>query len=1035
MIKKIVLGLLALIVLVFAGITAFIYYHKDEIVAEVKNTANSELVNAKMNFGAVDISLFRQWPKLSVSIDSLIVTGEGKFKGVQLISAKRLDVGLDLMNAIFSQDAVIESLHLESPDIHVYALSDGSANYDITKPSKTASTGATTSLEKYSIADGRIVYDDRGLDMKMVLEGVDHSGKGKFSDIIYDLAMKTDAKAATLDYGGIRYFSKAHLVYESTINVDAAKNKYTFAQNSININDLRLLFDGWVALPNETDTQMDIVFSSPQTDLKSFLSMIPGAYTKDYSAVKADGAVTFAGKVKGTLNEKIYPAFDLKLSIADGNIKYPDLPLGISGIKMDANINSPSTSLNGMVVNIPAFALKIGSNPIEGYFKLKTPMTDPDIDTKIKGVLKFDELAKAYPMPDVRKLSGTMIADVLMRARMSQIDQAQYEQMQIAGNIQLQNMDYQPVTGAATRINDMAMDFTPQQVVLKNFDAKVGSSDIRATGSIDNILAYWAKDKTMKGKVVMQSNYLNAADFMEPEAPTANVPDDVTLTEEVFDRWDFDTDMRITQLKYDEHMLSNSVLTGHFTPNKMIFNELSTRIGSSDISGSGTLTNVYPYLYDNQTLYGNLDMKSQYMDMNQFMTDDAAAKTAATQQAVQADVIPVPKNVDVTINGTFAKLLYTNHTLTNVQGKVVVNDEKARLEDCTANLLGGMVGLTGLYSTADPAKPVFNVDLAMKDFGFKEAYTQISTIKAFAPLAQFMDGKFNTNLSMSGILGKDMTPDFNTVSAAGLLETFNAVVNNFELTNKLGSMLNLDYLKRMDVKNSKNWFEIKDGKINVAPFDINVRDTKLTIGGQHGISSDMAYTIKTRTPRKTLEANPAGAATAAVVGRARSEAAKLGLNIKQSEFVNVLFTLGGTMLSPKIDFKLLAGDGESTMQDVVQNTVNEAVDKAKDSVRTRANEELNKVKDQANTVIDKATDSLRNIANQKANEVKDKAVDAVKDKVGDVVGKEVGDKVGGKVGEKVNEKAGEVLGDQGKKTVNDVKDKLNGWDPFKKRKN
>ena len=95
---------------------------------------------------------------------------------------------------------------------------------------------------------------------------------------------------------------------------------------------------------------------------------------------------------------------------------------------------------------------------------------------------------------------------------------------------------------------------------------------------------------------------------------------------------------------------------------------------------------------------------------------------------------------------------------------------------------------------------------------------------------------------------------------------------------------------------------------------------------------------------------------------------------------------------------------------------------------------MNKVKDKANETIDKATDSLRNVAAREAEKLKDKAVDQVKDKVGDVIGKEVGDKVGNQVGTKVSEKAGEVLGDQGKKTVDDVKDKLNSWDPFKKKK-
>ncbi len=1030
MIKKILLGLLAFIVLSLIALTAFIYYHKDEIIAEVKNQANEQLVNARLNFGDVDISLFRQWPKLSVSLENVEVMGEGKFKGIQLLKCARLDVGLDFMLALTSKDAVIESLHLEQPDIHIYVLSDGSANYDITKPNQ-QSTSSTTQLEKYSISKGKLVYDDRGLDMKMTLEGVEHSGKGNFTDLIYDLDMKTDAASATLDYDGLRYFSKAHLVYNAVINVDSGKNKYTFNKNSLNINDLKVNFDGWVALPNDTDTEMDLTFASPQTDFKSFLSIIPGAYTKDYARVSATGEVSFGGKAKGIYNEKSYPAFDLKLKIKDGNVKYPDLPLGLSGIRLDATINNPSASLNAMTVQIPAFALKVGSNPIEGYFNLKTPLTDPDIDTKIKGVLKFDELAKAYPMPDVKSMSGTLIADILMRARMSQIEKALYDQMQVAGNLRIQGMNYQPTQGAATYIKDMALDFSPQKVALNSFDAKVGNSDFRATGAIDNILAWYAKDKTMRGKVQVQSSYINAADFADDAntKPAANVPNDVAQPQ-VFDRWDFDVDARVGTLVYEEYKLTNAVLVGHFTPNKMVLSELSTKIGASDLSGSGTISNVYNYLYDNQTLTGTLNLKSNYFDLNQFMTDEQDVKE---EQAVE-DVIPVPERIDLTINSDFGKVLYTNHTLSNLTGQIIVQDEKARLSNCTANLLGGQVGLSGLYSTADPAKPVFNMDMALKNFGFKEAYQQMVTIKTFAPLAQFVDGKFNTNLSMSGILGKDMTPDFKTISAAGMLETFNAVVNNFKVTNELGDRLNLSYLKQLELKNSKNWFEIKDGKLKIEPFDIQVRDTRLTISGSHGLDSEMAYTIKTKTPRKTLEANPVGAVASSGFNFLRGEAAKLGVNINQGEFVNVLFTLGGTILSPKVSLKVLNSDGSGTIQDAATETATAVVAKAKDSIATRANQELEKAKDKAQAAIDKATDSLRNVANREIDKATDKAVDAVKDKVGEVVGKELGDKVGGKVGEKVNEKVGEVLGDQGKKTVNDVKEKLNNWDPFKKKK-
>ena len=54
------------------------------------------------------------------------------------------------------------------------------------------------------------------------------------------------------------------------------------------------------------------------------------------------------------------------------------------------------------------------------------------------------------------------------------------------------------------------------------------------------------------------------------------------------------------------------------------------------------------------------------------------------------------------------------------------------------------------------------------------------------------------------------------------------------------------------------------------------------------------------------------------------------------------------------------------------------------------------------------------MADKKLQEATDKAAKEAKDKIGD--------------------KAGEVLGTEGQKKVDEVKDKLNNFDPFKKKK-
>ena len=124
------------------------------------------------------------------------------------------------------------------------------------------------------------------------------------------------------------------------------------------------------------------------------------------------------------------------------------------------------------------------------------------------------------------------------------------------------------------------------------------------------------------------------------------------------------------------------------------------------------------------------------------------------------------------------------------------------------------------------------------------------------------------------------------------------------------------------------------------------------------------------------------------------------------------------MTSPKVAMKILGSDGQSSIKEEAGAAVQATVDKAKDSLRNVASRELEAVKDKAKAAADKAADSLRNVADKKIQEAKDKATQELGNKAGEVVGK----------------KADEILGDQGKKTVDDAKKKLEGFDPFKKKK-
>ena len=174
-----------------------------------------------------------------------------------------------------------------------------------------------------------------------------------------------------------------------------------------------------------------------------------------------------------------------------------------------------------MTIDVPRFSVKVGNNPFDAKFNLKTPISDPDIDATVNGVINLEELSNAFPMEGIEKMNGIITANLATTAKMSQIDRQEYEKVDMSGDLKVENVNYQQADLPPVLVKDMSMTFNPKNVTLSNFDANLGKSDIKASGTIDNILAYFSPEKTMTGTLKVRSNHFDANEWIpaEEDAP------------------------------------------------------------------------------------------------------------------------------------------------------------------------------------------------------------------------------------------------------------------------------------------------------------------------------------------------------------------------------------------------------------------------------------------------------------------------------------------------------------------------------------
>ena len=308
---------------------------------------------------------------------------------------------------------------------------------------------------------------------------------------------------------------------------------------------------------------------------------------------------------------------------------------------------------------------------------------------------------------------------------------------------------------------------------------------------------------------------------------------------------------------------------------------------------------------------------------------------------------------------------------------------------------------------------------------FNTAFNTFNTSETLAPIGKFIDGKFNTTLSMYGILGKDMIPDLSTLNLNGFFHTLEGVVDGFKPLKDLSKKLNIeDKVKKLKLRDSKNWIEVKNGFVTVKEFEHKIDDMSFLIQGKHGLTQEMEYVVKAKVPRKLLEKTGISKAANNAWDAIAKAANKKGINLANGEFVRLKIDLTGSITAPKFNIIPVAADGETSVQDATKAAVEATVNQAVDSAKTV----LNNTKDSIKAETEALKDTVAAVVDKKVDEVKETAKDAAKDALDSL-------KAGGQIGLPKIEDAGKILKDTTiGKEIDKAKDKLKDLFPFGKKK-
>ncbi len=402
------------------------------------------------------------------------------------------------------------------------------------------------------------------------------------------------------------------------------------------------------------------------------------------------------------------------------------------------------------------------------------------------------------------------------------------------------------------------------------------------------------------------------------------------------------TNMMVSMTGYPEVKINNAGFS--FTPAYAALNTADLNVGGkSDFLLSGKLENYIPYVFKDDVIRGNLSLHSKLVDLTEIMSKMAVDSTELDDTTSLA-VIKVPENIDFDFNALIDEFRYDKIKASNLKGHILVKDGVLSMRETGMDILGGSVVMNADYDSRDTLKPFVKVEVGMQDLGIKEAFNSFNTVQKLAPTAKGLNGKFNVKLSYSSLLGTDLMPVIRSISGAGKLQTDEVTLVESKIYNRMKETLKLGEKYSNTFKDLNISFKINEGRIIVSPFDAKVGNIKMNISGDQGIDQTINYTIKTEIPRSDL-----GSSVNSLIDNLSAQASLFGFTYKPADLIKVNVKVSGTFLKPVITpfFGNAPADSsggvKASLKETVKQAVETKVEEAKETVRSEAEIQADKL--------------------------------------------------------------------------------------------
>lgn len=425
--------------------------------------------------------------------------------------------------------------------------------------------------------------------------------------------------------------------------------------------------------------------------------------------------------------------------------------------------------------------------------------------------------------------------------------------------------------------------------------------------------------------------------------------------------------VKLTQAVAEHDALLND-LAFRFSQKALTLEKFDANIGSSDVRIVGGISNFLPYYFGKEIIEGNLEVASKKLDLRELLPNSTEEKQEAVKDST-ASVKLTPEQLDLFRRISFAlrvnieNLFFQEYEMTKAGGRIDIKDGEVRIGNLGCVLFGGDARISGLLNLKTESY-TSALDVNVKDFDVAACAQGTKMVRDLVPGIEYCTGHVGVKFTSNCSLDESFAPRLETVNATGRLDVGELAIKNAPLFLKFGEVLGNSDLANPTFKGGSANFEIEKGTLTIEPYNLKIKEVEGNIGGQVKLDQTMDMRLNATLPSSML--GKVGTSLSSLVsGYVKDFAmpAKLPVWIRAT----------GNVASPKIDFGL-DKVGTDNAKELVKEKVAEVIDKAKDRAKEEADKliaEAQKKADQLVAEAKKLADKTREEAKTRAQQVRD----------------------------------------------------------------